>query len=128
MLNLFAGWLYATFPGGFVYVPPAISKYGSMAAEILPKILSSGFSEANVEDKKAANQYINNTKALRGWLLGKGKSGMTKPFIFFPININNNHWVLAVAVNPFGGDIIEPQRKGFFYLDPLGEHVKTGGL
>ena len=52
---------------------------------------------------------------------------MNRPFVFVPINVNNNHWVLAVAVNPFGGNVLEPQRKGFFWLDPLGDGVKTGG-
>ena len=42
MMNMFAGWLYATFPGGFVYVPPVISKYSSMAAQLLPKVLNNG--------------------------------------------------------------------------------------
>ena len=125
IINMFSDWLYAMFPGGFVYVPPVISKYSSLAAQIFPKVLNGGIPEVTQADRKAANQYMNNTKeALRGWLLGKGDTGMTKPFIFFPINFNNNHWVLAVAVNPFGRNVMAPQRKGLFYLDPLHQQAQ----
>ena len=79
MMNMFAGWLYATFPGGFVYVPPAISRYSSLAAKLFPKVLNGEVTG----DQNTAAQYVKDTRALRGWLLGKGEIGMKRPFVFF---------------------------------------------
>ena len=90
-INGFGGWLTTVFPGVASYVPVSISAKAKQMASLYHVVSARPKVEDHCYAVKETRQYLDCSRALKRWLLGK-PDFLNRSLILYPVNTKGIHW------------------------------------